>query len=405
MDQQNSLFTLANGLRVAYLRKPGNVAYCGLAINAGSRDDGNLFGLAHFVEHTIFKGTKKRKAWHILNRMERIGGELNAYTTKEETLIYSVFPSGNMTRAVELISDLVCGSIFPEKELEKEKDVVVEEIQSYRDTPSEAIFDDFEDLIFAGSPLGHNILGDESTLESITSQHCMDYIKNLYVPDNMVLFAVDSIPAEKFQKLAELHFSHMNHSLTRPARKQIVPVERFNTVRDFETHQSHTIIGTQTFGMHDADKYSLLLLNNILGGPGMNSTLNISIREKRGYAYTVESSVTLLPDCGLFTIYFGSDERHAAKCIKLAEQELIGIAEHGLSQNALSAAKKQYTGQLIVSSENPESKALSLGKEILYYNKILTIEEIVKQINAVTNEDIRRMGQILYKGRSILTFK
>ena len=233
----------------------------------------------------------------------------------------------------------------------------------------------------------------------------MDYIKNLYVPDNMVLFAVDSIPAEKFQKLAELHFSHMNHSLTRPARKQIVPVERFNTVRDFETHQSHTIIGTQTFGMHDADKYSLLLLNNILGGPGMNSTLNISIREKRGYAYTVESSVTLLPDCGLFTIYFGSDERHAAKCIKLAEQELIGIAEHGLSQNALSAAKKQYTGQLIVSSENPESKALSLGKEILYYNKILTIEEIVKQINAVTNEDIRRMGQMLYKGRSILTFK
>lgn len=405
MNQQCSLFTLANGLRVAYLRKPGNVAYCGLAINAGSRDDGNLFGLAHFVEHTIFKGTKKRKAWHILNRMERIGGELNAYTTKEETLIYSVFPSGNMPRAMELISDLVCGSIFPDRELEKEKDVVIEEIQSYRDTPSEAIFDDFEDLIFAGSPLGHNILGDESTLEGIMSQHCMEYIKNLYVPENMVLFAVDSIPAERFQKLAEQFFSHMNHPLNRPERQKITTVERFDIVKDFETHQCHTIIGTQTFGMHDADKYPLLLLNNILGGPGMNSTLNVSIRERRGYAYTVESSVTLLPDCGLFTIYFGSDERHAAKCVRLAEQELTRIAEHGLSANALNAAKKQYTGQLIVSSENPESKALSLGKEILYYNRMLTVGEIVKHINAVSNDDIRRIGEMLLDGRSILTFK
>lgn len=405
MNQQCSLFTLANGLRVAYLRKPGNVAYCGLAINAGSRDDGNLFGLAHFVEHTIFKGTKKRKAWHILNRMERIGGELNAYTTKEETLIYSVFPSGNMPRAMELISDLVCGSIFPDRELEKEKDVVIEEIQSYRDTPSEAIFDDFEDLIFAGSPLGHNILGDESTLEGIMSQHCMEYIKNLYVPENMVLFAVDSIPADRFQKLAEQFFSHMNHPLNRPERQKITTVERFDIVKDFETHQCHTIIGTQTFGMHDADKYPLLLLNNILGGPGMNSTLNVSIRERRGYAYTVESSVTLLPDCGLFTIYFGSDERHAAKCVRLAEQELTRIAEHGLSANALNAAKKQYTGQLIVSSENPESKALSLGKEILYYNRMLTVGEIVKHINAVSNDDIRRIGEMLLEGRSILTFK
>lgn len=405
MNQQCSLFTLANGLRVAYLRKPGNVAYCGLAINAGSRDDGNLFGLAHFVEHTIFKGTKKRKAWHILNRMERIGGELNAYTTKEETLIYSVFPSGNMPRAMELISDLVCGSIFPDRELEKEKDVVIEEIQSYRDSPSEAIFDDFEDLIFAGSPLGHNILGDESTLEGIMSQHCMEYIKNLYVPENMVLFAVDSIPAERFQKLAEQFFSHMNHPLNRPERQKITTVERFDIVKDFETHQCHTIIGTQTFGMHDADKYPLLLLNNILGGPGMNSTLNVSIRERRGYAYTVESSVTLLPDCGLFTIYFGSDERHAAKCVRLAEQELTRIAEHGLSANALNAAKKQYTGQLIVSSENPESKALSLGKEILYYNRMLTVGEIVKHINAVSNDDIRRIGEMLLEGRSILTFK
>ena len=405
MNQQCSLFTLTNGLRVAYLRKPGNVAYCGLAINAGSRDDGNLFGLAHFVEHTIFKGPKKRKAWHILNRMERIGGELNAYTTKEETLIYSVFPSGNMPRAMELISDLVCGSIFPDRELEKEKDVVIEEIQSYRDTPSEAIFDDFEDLIFAGSPLGHNILGDESTLEGIMSQHCMEYIKNLYVPENMVLFAVDSIPAERFQKLAEQFFSHMNHPLNRPERQKITTVERFDIVKDFETHQCHTIIGTQTFGMHDADKYPLLLLNNILGGPGMNSTLNVSIRERRGYAYTVESSVTLLPDCGLFTIYFGSDERHAAKCVRLAEQELTRIAEHGLSANALNAAKKQYTGQLIVSSENPESKALSLGKEILYYNRMLTVGEIVKHINAVSNDDIRRIGEMLLEGRSILTFK
>lgn len=404
MDKSYSLHTLSNGLRVVYSRRNGNVAYCGVAVNAGSRDEDALhYGLAHFVEHTIFKGTRRRRAWHILNRMELVGGELNAYTTKEETLVYSVFPSGNMERAVELISDLVLNSVFPAKELEKEKEVVAEEIHSYRDTPSEAIYDDFEDLIFKGGELGHNILGTADCLANIGTNECLDYLKNLYVPANMVLFAVGSIPDDRMFRLAERYFSPMHHCEQRKPHIYVPAAPAFDICSNTGSHQAHTLTGAATFGMHDSRKYALLLLNNLLGGPGMNSTLNVAIRERRGYAYTVESSVTLFSDCGLFSIYFGSDERNVKKCLRLIDSEIDRIASGGLRPAALEAAKKQFIGQLLVGSENLESNALTLGKGILNFGVVNTVDEVAAEIRAVTADGIREAAQMIGT-RSTLTF-
>ena len=404
MDTNCILHTLANGLRIVYARREGNVAFCGLAVNAGSRDEAELHGLAHFVEHTIFKGTRRRKAWHILNRMELVGGELNAYTTKEETLVYSVFPSGNMQRAMELLSDLVENSMFPEHELEKEREVVLEEIHSYRDSPSEAVYDDFEDLIFAGNPLGHNILGCEATLERIGTEECRAYLKNQYVPENMVLFGVGSVTPERFMRMADRYFSQMHHSLLRQPRVPVVPQPCFDELRRIDSHQAHCVVGCPTFGMHDDRKYALLLLNNILGGPGMNSLLNVAIRERRGYAYTVESSATLFSDCGLFTIYFGSDESHASKCRKLIAAELDRLATKGLSPRALEAAKKQYAGQLLVSSESVESYALSMGKSVLNFGHVNTVNEITERIKAVTADELRTVAELISGNCSTLSF-
>lgn len=405
MDKNYTLHTLQNGLRVVYSQSKSDVSYCGLATKVGSRDElDNQFGLAHFVEHTIFKGTKKRRAWHILNRMELVGGELNAYTTKEETLIYSVFPRGNMARAMELISDLVMNSVFPEKEIEKEREVVIEEIQSYLDTPSEAIYDDFEDLIFKGTPLGHNILGDEQCLYNLYSEDCMNYLKTNYVPENMVLFAVSKEPADKIFRLAERHFGGMNKTLQPRKKSNLILDNHFNEVRDINSHQAHTIVGSTTYGMHDERKYALLLLNNILGGPGMNSTLNVAIRERHGYAYMVESSVTLFSDCGLFNIYFGSDSRAVKKCLKLIDNEMDRIASGKMTEKALEAAKKQYIGQLIVSSDSLENYALALGKGILYFDQMNSIEEISDMIRSVSSEQIRETAEMLKKDYSTLTF-
>ena len=405
MNENCTIHQLSNGLRVVYSRRGGNVAYCGLAVNAGSRDEQSLFGLAHFVEHTIFKGTRRRRAWHILNRMERVGGELNAYTTKEETLVYSVFPTGNMERAVELIADLVQNSIFPERELELEREVVLEEIRSYRDTPSEAIYDDFEDLVFSGNPLGHNILGTEDTLAQIGTKECRDYLSNLYVPENMVLFAVGGIPEERMFRLAERYFSVMHHGLVRRPRVAVEESkETFSEVRDITSHQAHCLIGRPTFGMHDRRKYALLLLNNLLGGPCMNSLLNVAIRERRGYAYTVESSVTLLSDCGLFSVYFGCDSSHVKKCVRLVDATLLRLAEERMRPNALDAAKKQYAGQLLVGSESLEGFALSMGKSVLNFGHVDSINTITDCIRHVTADEVRDVAAMIAGKCSMLTF-
>lgn len=399
--------TLSNGLRIVHVPTSSRVAYCGLSINAGSRDDlMGKWGLAHFVEHTIFKGTKHRRSWHIINRMERVGGELNAYTTKEGTALYSLFPCEHFERAVELISDLVANSQFPESELVKEREVVLEEIDSYRDTPMDAAYDDFEDMLFAGSTMGHNILGCEADLMNITSEDCRHYLDTQYVPENMVFFAMGNIKSERLFRLVEKHLGVLNNRLERAERLVPADVPVFHEVVNIDSHQAHTVVGKKMFSMHDDRKYAAFLLNNILGGPGMNSLLNVAIREKRGYAYTVESSVSLMSDCGLFQIYFGSDESHVNPSLRLIRRIMDELASKPLSEKALEAAKRQYLGQLLVSSENKESMALSLGKNYLNYDCVMTDGELSEHINALTAQDIMNCAELLaFDTCSVLTMK
>ncbi len=398
---------LPNGLRLIHVPTSSQVAYCGLSVNAGSRDDlPGKSGLAHFVEHTIFKGTKRRRSWHILNRMERVGGELNAYTTKEGTAVYSTFPCEHFERAIELIADLIANSQFPEAELAKEREVILEEIDSYLDSPMDAAYDDFEDYLFAGSPMGHNILGNEHDLANITPEDCRHYLDTQYVPENMAFFAMGNIKSDRLFLIAEKHMGMLNHKLERTPRIAPEEVPIFNKTTNIDSHQAHTIVGKKIFSMYDERKYAALLLNNILGGPGMNSLLNVAIREKRGYAYTVESSISLLSDCGIFQIYFGSDNKHVSPSLRIINRTIEDLASKPLSEKALQAAKRQYLGQLLVSSENKEAMALSLGKNYLYYNNIMSDNELSERIKAVTPTQIMDSAAMLSPSScSILTLK
>lgn len=397
--------TLSNGIRAVYLKRFGNVGFCGVAVNAGSRDEAHRYGLAHFVEHTLFKGTHRRRAWHIINRMELVGGELNAFTSKEETLVYSLFPAQHTRRALELIADLVMNSCFPHKELEKEREVVIEEIQSYRDTPSEAIYDDFEDYIFDGNALGHNILGTEDSLRQLSGIDCRRFISDLYVPENMVVFGVGNEGADAFFKMAERYFSPMHHPLVRPERITPVVAQPFSHIITNDHHQTHCVVGAPTPGMHHENKYALLLLNNMLGGPGMNSLLNVAIRERRGYAYTVESAATLWSDCGLLSIYFGCDNANYRKCLKIINNTLDHLATTRLSERAISAAKNQFSGQLLVSSESLESTALSMAKGVMNFGKVSSVEEIADRIRAISADEVRNVAATIAGKYSTLTFE
>lgn len=399
--------TISNGLRVVHVPSKGAVGYCGLAINAGSRDEvAGKWGLAHFVEHTIFKGTSRRRSWHIINRMETVGGELNAYTTKEGTMLYSIFPNEHLKRATELIADLVINSVFPQAELEREREVVMDEADSYRDTPSEAIYDDFEELFFAGSPLAHNILGTEADLRNITSHDCREYLDNLYVPDNMVFFVYGNQRFSTVMRLAEHHFGAMKHKTNRPERIAPPVVDPFRKTIAIDSHQSHTLIGARLFALDDPRRYAMAIINNILGGPGMNSMLNVQLRERRGMVYTVESNMSLLTDCGMMQIYFGCDAEHVDPSIKLIMRALNQLATKPISARALEAAKKQYKGQLLVASDSSEALALSAAKSMLYRGYVVPSKETIEHINALTPQDLLNAAQLITPDKcSILTLQ
>ena len=399
--------TLTNGLRLVHVNMPTQVAWCGLAINAGSRDeiDGH-HGLAHFVEHTIFKGTSHRRAWHILNRMERVGGELNAYTTKEGTMLYSVFPKQYLDRAVDLLADLVQWSVFPQDELDRERDVVLEEAASYRDTPSDAVYDDFEDFLFAGTELGHNILGKKEDLENLTREDCLRYLKTLYVPTNMAFFSVGPENPERVFRLAEKCFGSMSHAMA--PRHRMVPAVNpsFHKVITIGTHQAHTIVGTRVPDMNHPLRYALMLLNNILGGPGMNSLLNVELRERRGYVYTVESTLSLLSDCGWMEIYLGCDPDDVRSSLRVIDRITARLAHEVLPERKLEAYKKQYCGQLVVAADSTEFMAMRAGRGLLYHGKVATIDDTIASIQAVTPRQILQVAAFLQADRlSSLTFK
>lgn len=383
------LNTLDNGIRLVHYRIPGLVAHCGLIINTGSRDESESeHGIAHFIEHMLFKGTRKRKAYHILSRLEDVGGELNAYTTKEETAIHASFLKEDYERAVELISDITFNSIFPEKEIEKEKDVVIEEINSYLDNPSELIFDDFEELIFSNQPIGRNILGTPESVKSFSRTTINNFIDNNYTADQMVFCSVGNIPDEKILKLFRENFGNVKTKKPSEKVSRSWIYKPASVIKNKDTYQNHCIMGNLAYNLKDKRRMGMFLLNNILGGQGLNSRLNLSLREKHGFAYNVESSYSPYYDTGIFSIYFGTDSQYLNKSISIAGAELEKLRTSKLGTIQLSKAKNQIKGYLARGYENHESLMLSLGKSLLIFNKIDSIEELCNKIDAVTASEL-----------------
>jgi predicted Zn-dependent peptidase len=402
------LNTLDNGIRLVHHRIPGLVAHCGLIINTGSRDETvPEHGIAHFIEHMLFKGTKKRKAYHIFSRLEDVGGELNAYTTKEETAIHASFLKEDYERAIELISDITFNSVFPEKEIEKEKDVVIEEINSYLDNPSELIFDDFEELIFSNQPIGRNILGTPESVKSFSQKKIYDFIANNYNTRQMVFCSVGNISDEKILKLFKIHFANI------VTEKKVERINRTwlykpaSVTKKMNTYQNHCIMGNLAYNLKDKRRMGMFLLNNILGGQGLNSRLNLSLREKNGLAYNVESSYNPYCDTGIFSIYFGTDNQYLNKSVSIAMTELKKLRTAKLGTIQLSKAKNQIKGYLAREYENYESLMLSLGKSLLIFNKVDSIEDLCKKIDAISASELletandifepSKMSMLIYK--------
>ena len=402
-----SVATLSNGLRLVHVPRNAEVSWCGLAIGAGSRDeDDRKRGLAHFVEHTIFKGTTHRRAWHILNRMERVGGELNAYTTKEETMLYTIFADQHLPRAVELIADLVQHSVFPDDELERELDVVLEEAASYRDSPADAAYDDFEDLMFDGNPMGHNVLGIEQDLRTLTRRDCLDYVERLYTPQNMVFFYLGATSPERVVRLAERHLGQLQRQTERKPRVKPEVHDVQHREVALGCHQAHTIVGARIPGMHDSQRHAIALLNNILGGPGMNSLLNVQLRERRGYVYTVESTAAMFTDCGLLEIYLGCDVDDVRSRLRVIDRITNELASSPMSERRFEACKRQYCGQLLVAADNAEFMAFNAAKGVLYHGAPALLSQMVDRVMAVTPEQMRQAAELVtYDHCSTLTLR
>lgn len=396
---------LPNGISIIHQRiSYSDVAHCGLIVNAGSRDENpEQLGIAHFIEHVLFKGTKKRKSFHILNRLETVGGELNAYTTKEETAIYASFMSTYYDRAFELISDIMFNSIFPEKELEKEKEVIIDEINSYRDNPLEQIHDDFEDHIFPGHPLGHPILGTLESVKGFKRRDIHQFIKQNYYTNQMVFSSVGNAPFEDILKLAEKYLAHIPKNIHTNKRKAFSGYTPFFNSEKKDTFQSHCIIGNLGYENKSKKKTGLVLLNNLLGGPGMNSRLNLAIREKYGFTYNLESNYSAYEDTGLFTVYLGTDNNYLDKSIQLVHKELKKLREVKLGTLQLKQAKQQLIGQIAMSQESKSNLMLALGKSLITYGKVDGLQRTYKKIEMVTSESLLEIANEIFEEKNLST--
>ena len=386
-------YRLENGIRIIHLHSESPVGHCGLIINAGSRDEEeHEHGMAHFIEHAIFKGTKKRKAYHILSRIDDVGGEINAYTSKEDTTIHTSFLKNDYERAIELMADITFNSIFPGKEISREKEVIIEEIKSYQDDPAELIFDDFEELIFKNQPLGKNILGNPKDLRRFTKADIESFIQNNYHTNEMVLCSVGNIPFAKLIRLANKYFGSIKSN---PRVNQRIKFDNYTpeikTIKK-RTHQAHCIMGNIAYNTHDKKKIGMTLLDNILGGPGLNSRLNLLLREKYGYAYHVESNYTAYSDTGIFAVYFGTDKENLEKSIKLVKKEFARLRENKLGVMQLKKAKRQLFGQIAINAENNANLLLAIGKRYLLFNKVDQLDDIRQKIEAITVEDIQEIA-------------
>ncbi|MDT8401428.1 MAG: pitrilysin family protein [Bacteroidales bacterium] len=396
--------TLPNGIRLVHKTVPNMIAHAGVIINTGSRDEKEEeHGMAHFVEHMLFKGTGRRKTYHILSSLEDRGGELNAYTTKEETAIYGSFLKHDYNKAFDIISDVLFNSIFPEKEILKEKEVIIEEINSYRDTPSELIFDDFEEMIFEGAPIGRNILGSEKSLHNFNRSMIHDFMNNNYNPSGMVVCSIGNIREKQLIKLFEKYFSDI------PAKQTIRDRTAFTTYKPKHktlgknTWQDHCIIGNIAYNVRDKKRLALFLLNNILGGQGMNSRLNLSLREKKGFAYNVESNYTPYCDSGVFLIYFGTDEKNRQKSIGIAMKELKRLRDQRLGRTQLQKAKNQIKGNIARGREIHENLMLAMGKNILLFDRMESTESLYEKIDLLSPSDLLEIANEVFSENLLST--
>ena len=425
-------YTLDNGLRIIHLPSDSKVVYCGYQINAGTRnEEPGEEGLAHFCEHVTFKGTERRKAWHILNCLESVGGDLNAYTNKEGTVYYSAILKEHIARAVDLLSDIVFHSVYPQAEIDKEVEVICDEIESYNDSPAELIYDEFENILFKGSPLGHNILGTAEQVRAFKTEDALRFTRKLYRPDNAIFFAYGDIDFKKLVKLLKtLNFEHgtlnfmnsktsetpaaemeagdANHKVQSSQFKvqsKEVQSSKFNVqskvagqtiVMQKNTHQAHVMIGTRAYDVNDDRRMPLYLLNNMLGGPGMNAKLNLALREHNGLVYTVESTMVAYGDTGTWSIYFGCDEHDVKRCLRLVRKELDKFMQKPLSDAQLKAAKKQIKGQIGVACDNRENFALDFGKSFLHYGWEKNVDRLYEQVDAITAAQIQAVAQELF---------
>ena len=438
--------TLDNGLRIIHLPSDSKVVYCGYQINAGTRnEEPGEEGLAHFCEHVTFKGTERRKAWHILNCLESVGGDLNAYTNKEGTVYYSAILKEHIARAVDLLSDIVFHSVYPQAEIDKEVEVICDEIESYNDSPAELIYDEFENILFKGSPLGHNILGTAEQVRSFTTEDALRFTRKLYRPNNAIFFAYGDIDFKKLVKLVgraladddsgklaeeDCHadfaddadfsggteFAGDENSIT--TEKSVSSVKSVGPknypsvgeeiagqtiVMQKNTHQAHVMIGTRAYDVNDDRRMPLYLLNNILGGPGMNAKLNLALREHNGLVYTVESTMVAYGDTGTWSIYFGCDEHDIKRCLRLVRKELDRMMEKPLSDSQLKAAKKQIKGQIGVACDNRENFALDFGKSFLHYGWEKNVDCLYEQVEAITSQQIQDVARELFDKDRLIT--
>ena len=432
--------TLDNGLRIIHLPSDSKVVYCGYQINAGTRnEEPGEEGLAHFCEHVTFKGTERRKAWHILNCLESVGGDLNAYTNKEGTVYYSAILKEHIARAVDLLSDIVFHSVYPQAEIDKEVEVICDEIESYNDSPAELIYDEFENILFKGSSLGHNILGTAEQVRSFTTEDALRFTRKLYRPDNAIFFAYGDIDFKKLVKLVgraladddsgklaeeDCHADFSGGTGFAGDENSITTVKSVSSVKSVgpknypsvgeeiagqtivmqkNTHQAHVMIGTRAYDVNDDRRMPLYLLNNILGGPGMNAKLNLALREHNGLVYTVESTMVAYGDTGTWSIYFGCDEHDIKRCLRLVRKELDRMMEKPLSDSQLKAAKKQIKGQIGVACDNRENFALDFGKSFLHYGWEKNVDCLYEQVEAITSQQIQDVARELFDKDRLIT--
>ena len=404
LEMKYNTYTLDNGLRIIHLPSDSQVVYCGYQINAGTRnEEPGEEGLAHFCEHVTFKGTERRKAWHILNCLESVGGDLNAYTNKEGTVYYSAILKEHIARAVDLLSDIVFHSVYPQAEIDKEVEVICDEIESYNDSPAELIYDEFENILFKGSPLGHNILGTAEQVRAFKTEDALRFTRKLYRPDNAIFFAYGDIDFKKLVRLLQRALAD-DESVVNLAEEKLPKnypsvgdgIAGQTIVMQKNTHQAHVMIGTRAYDVNDDRRMPLYLLNNMLGGPGMNAKLNLALREHNGLVYTVESTMVSYGDTGTWSIYFGCDEHDVKRCLRLVRKELDKFMQKPLSDAQLKAAKKQIKGQIGVACDNRENFALDFGKSFLHYGWEKNVDRLYEQVDEITAAQIQAVAQELF---------